>query len=288
MSEIRVAAWRMPAEASLDALTLRVRNRDASLAFYRDLLGLRTVTHDPGRTVLAPEGRFFALELSFEPGAPVRTYPAVGLYHFALLLPDRVALARVFRRLHDAGASLEGVADHGVSEALYLHDPEGNGIELYRDRPPESWPRRGGDLAMTTAPLDLSSLLREAAEGGALDETTRLGHVHLHVPDLVDAEAFFAGALGLNVMQRSYPGALFFAAGTYHHHVGANVWAGGRRAPPDSTGLLRYRFRVPPETVSELRAHLERIGHPHEKGAGGLVVRDPAGIRVEVGVSPGA
>ena len=166
----------------------------------------------------------------------------MGLYHFALLLPDRRPLAGVFQRLLEAGVHFEGAADHGVSEALYFRDPEGNGLELYRDRPRGEWPE--GPL-MFTAPLNLESLLAENPRPAPLSPETLLGHLHLHVPDLEEAEAFFAGRLRMAVTLRTYPGALFFAWDGYHHHVGANTWAGKRLAPEGSTGLVGYALEAP-------------------------------------------
>ncbi len=215
------------------------------LAFYRDLLGL-THEADPPYHRLTPEGGAFSLFLLHDPLAPLRPHPSVGLYHFALLLPHRKALAGVFRRLLEAGAHFEGAADHGVSEALYFRDPEGNGLELYRDRPEGEWPK--GPL-MFTAPLNLEKLLLEAPSSTPLPPETRLGHLHLHVQDLEEAEAFFAGRLGMAVTLRTYPGALFFAWDGYHHHVGANTWAGGKRAPEGATGLVSYTLLAPKGVV---------------------------------------
>ena len=222
-------------------LTLRVRDLKAQLAFYRDLLGLE-VEADPPRYRLFPRGRGFLLDLIHDPEAPLRPYPSVGLYHFALLLPDRRPLTGVFQRLLEAGVHFEGAADHGVSEALYFRDPEGNGLELYRDRPRGEWPE--GPL-MFTAPLNLESLLAENPRPAPLPPETLLGHLHLHVPDLEEAEAFFAGRLRMAVTLRTYPGALFFAWDGYHHHAGANVWTGKRLAPEGSTGLVGYALEAP-------------------------------------------
>ncbi|WP_114312682.1 VOC family protein [Thermus caldifontis] len=222
------------------SLSLRVRDLEAALAFYRDLLGLK-VEPDPPRYWLSPEGEGFHLEILHDPQAPPRPYPSVGLYHFALLLPHRKTLAQVARRLLQASVHLEGAADHGVSEALYFRDPEGNGLELYRDRPQGAWP--SGPL-MFTAPLNLKRLLSEAQSPGPLPPETLLGHLHLHVGSIEEAEAFFAGELGMAVTLRTYPGALFFAWDGYHH-LGANVWAGRRKAPPGATGLLGYTLQDP-------------------------------------------
>ncbi|MER3536748.1 MAG: glyoxalase [Thermus sp.] len=224
------------------SLTLRVRNLEGMLGFYQNTLGLR-LEADPPLYRLFPEGQTFTLTLLHDPQAPLRPYPSVGLYHFALLVPDRTALGGLLLRLHQAGAYFEGAADHGVSEALYFRDPEGNGLELYRDRPQGEWPRKGP--LMFTLPLDLKALVQEGKTPKTLPPGTRLGHIHLHVEDLAQAEAFFGETLGMSVTLRSYPGALFFAWDGYHHHVGANLWAGRRRAPEGATGLLSYTFRAP-------------------------------------------
>ncbi|RTG98937.1 glyoxalase [Thermus scotoductus] len=231
------------------ALTLRVRDLEAALSFYQGLLGLR-LEADPPRYRLYPRGQGFHLELVHAPEAPLRPYPSVGLYHFALLLPDRRALAGVAQRLLQAGAYFEEAADHGVSEALYFRDPEGNGLELYWDRPQGAWP---SEPLMFTAPLNLEGLLSQAPKPSSLPPETLLGHLHLHVEDLKEAEALFANHLGMEVTLRTYPGALFFAWDGYHHYVGANVWAGKRRAPPESTGLLGYTLLDPWGRTMELQ-----------------------------------
>jgi catechol 2,3-dioxygenase len=272
--------FRMPAEARLAALRLRVRDRSRALAFYRDLLGLEVYEEEPLR--LVPAGRGFTLELEVVPEAPPHPAGSLGLYHFALLLPDRASLAAVVRRLLDNEWPLEGASDHGVSEAFYLSDPEGNGLELYRDRPAELWPRRGQELRMVTRALDVASVLREAKGPQGLDPHTRLGHVHLSVGDLDAAERFYAGYLGLKVTQRSYPGALFFAAGGYHHHVGANVWGTRRPAPEGSTGLVRYVWSVPEGTAAALAAHLRSLEVPHRFEPPEVRATDPAGVEVVV------
>ncbi|MDR7540668.1 MAG: VOC family protein [Armatimonadota bacterium] len=272
----------MPQDAQLVELRLRVRDLARALEFYGDLLGLQPEGQDAAGVRLVPAGRGFALELEHVSEASPRPQGSVGLYHFALLLPDRAALAQVVRRLVDAEWPLEGASDHGVSEAFYLSDPEGNGLELYRDRPRELWPWRGGELRMVTKALDVAALLREARSPAPLHAGTRLGHVHLSVADLEQAEAFYAGVLGLAVTQRSYPGALFFAAGDYHHHVGANVWGTRRPAPEGSTGLVRYVWSTPPGTAASLAGDLHERGVPHRHADGQVRLVDPAGVEVVV------
>lgn len=233
----------MPADTSLVRLSLRVRDLDAVLDYYTGALGFE-VERDGGVSLVLA-GRRFVIDLVHEPHAPLRPYPCVGLYHFALVVPDRAALGAIFRRVVDEKVELEGMADHGVSEALYLRDPEGNGIELYHDRPRSEWPYEDGRIAMVSTPLDVDGVIGSAAGPAGLAADTRFGHIHLHVPSLQGAEAFYAGELGLAVTQRSLPGALFFAAGGYHHHVGANTWAPDVPVPEGATGLVDYTWRLP-------------------------------------------
>ena len=216
------------------------------------------------------------------PLAPVRPHPSIGLYHFAFLLPDRASLAAVIRRLLEARWPVDGASDHGVSEALYVRDPEGNGIELYRDRPRETWSIGPAGVEMMTAPLDVAGLLAEAKEPGPLSAEARFGHIHLHVGDLAEGERFYAGVLGLDVTQRSYPGALFLSVGGYHHHVGLNTWAQGRRPPDGATGLIGYDWAIPAGALGPLRTHLRDRGTPFEDTGTGIAVTDPAGIGVDL------
>lgn len=229
----------------ISRLVVRVKNLAVVVAYYTDVLGLEVDHHHDDGALLAPAGGAFGLELQAAPEAPLRPYPCRGLYHFALLVPDRPALGAVLRRVHESGAPLEGMADHAVSEALYLRDPEGNGIELYRDRPPEEWPRRGGELVMVADPLDVAGLLEAGRRAAPLHPDTVIGHIHMHVDDLDEAEAFYAGNLGMAVTQRSYRGARFFAWGDYHHHVGTNLWAPSGEVDPAATGLLSYTMHGP-------------------------------------------
>lgn len=261
-------------------VVLRVRDVGAARAFWVEGLGLPMQAATPERWVLGTDE--LAIELLLDPAAPLRPYPSVGLYHLAILLPSRAALAGVARRLLLAGAVFEGAADHGVSEALYFRDAERNGLEIAWDRPRERWPRPApGEVAMTTAPLDLDALLDEARQPAPVPPEARLGHVHLHVADLDAAERWFA-LLGLRTTQRSYPGARFLAYGDYHHHLGLNVWAGQRRAPPEATGLVAHRWHLAPGTTVALAQRLRAAGVPHRREDGRLALTDPTGARLEI------
>lgn len=247
-------------------------------AFYRDRLGLEERDTNGTRTSLAPPGGAPLVHLVADPEAPRGPSRTVGLYHFALLLPDRGALAATVRGLAERGTSFVGFADHGVSEAAYLEDPEGNGVELYRDRPTEAWPRDGDEVAMVTDPLDADTLLSEADEPAGLPGSTRLGHVHLHAGDL-ERETRFFEQVGFRVTQSTYPGAMFLAAGEYHHHVGLNRWAGDRQTPEGATGLLRVDWTLPPGSLEENADGWSKEGLTAERDGRAGELTDPIGIR---------
>ena len=242
----------LPSDASLVRLALRVRDIDKMVGYYTQVLGLEVVEQDAERTTVAPAERLFAIDMIHDPSAVQRPYPCPGLYHFALVVPDRPALGAVFRRLIELREPFEGMADHLVSEALYIRDPELNGIELYRDRPKGEWTfLPDGRVQMASDPIDADGILASAEGPAPLDAATTFGHIHLHVYDLVDTAAFFEGELDLNRMAE-LPSALFFAAGDYHHHVGSNTWAPTHPVPPaDATGLFSYTWRVPDGVARE-------------------------------------
>jgi catechol 2,3-dioxygenase len=277
----------LPGDISLGPVHLTVVDLDRAIDFYQTTLGFSPVDRVQETATLSATGRAPAhLILTGKPGA--RRGRTAGLYHFAILLPSRGDLARMLRHLIERRAPLEGASDHAVSEALYLHDPEGNGIEIYRDRPRGQWSVRGGELAMGTQPLDLEDLLAEDArpwEG--MPAATRIGHIHLHVSDLARAERFYAGVLGFEVMVRSYPRALFVAAGGYHHHIGMNTWAGEGIPPmdPEGAGLRYFTVTVPDEDArrsarDRLRAAGVSLREVREGPVAGWLARDPDGIGV--------
>jgi catechol 2,3-dioxygenase len=277
---------RLPADTRLGAIRLRAGDADRLRAFYETTIGLEALATDDGVTALGVDGRAL-VELVSDPAAPPRPPRSTGLFHLALLVPTRADLARTLRRVAGAGWPLSGASDHLVSEALYLSDPEGNGIELYRDRPRGEWPRAEGRVEMATLPLDLESLLGEPGgetADASMPAGTALGHVHLQVADLGDAESFWVDALGLDVTVRGYPGALFTSAGGYHHHVGLNTWAGvgAPSPPPGARGLVRFEVVLPDETtVAEAAERLARTAAV-DRVDGGVAAADPSGNTVLV------
>lgn len=287
------SGYRLPAATQVGAVTLQVAHLDRSIQYYTQLLGL-TIAHRVGGTAsLAPVGTDRPLIMLQEHRGcrPVDRRGRLGLYHFAILLPTRADLGRFVAHLAAIGARAAS-GDHWVSEALYLTDPDGLGIEVYADRPRDRWQRSGRELLMATDPVDLHDLVREAGDRQwqGMPAGTVMGHVHLHVGDLADAQAFYSEALGFDRMVWRYPGALFLAAGGYHHHLGVNVWAGpGAEAPPeDEARLLSWSLELPTMAdVNAVQASLAVAGYPAETttasdGATTVTTRDPWGTMLVI------
>ena len=291
----------LPDTTSLGPVRLTVADLPRTSAFYERVIGLRRLAdHGDAVSLGGPDGTVL-VELVGRADAAPRGRRSSGLYHLAVLLPSRQELARALRRLALARYPLDGASDHLVSEALYVSDPEGNGIELYRDRPRAAWEHEAdGQVRMATLPLDLDDVLRELADGLAARERddgvpdgTVIGHVHLQVADLAQAEAFYHGVLGFDVVVRGYPGALFVSAGGYHHHLGLNTWAsaGGPPNAPGTRGLDRFTVTLPDaDAVAQVARRLTDAGAPAEPAngdAGGLhaaiVTRDPFGNALLIG-----
>ncbi len=272
---------------ALGNVELVVGDLDTQADFYRDAIGLRVLRRGNGVAELgAPDGDGSLVTLVERPDAPSRPRGTTGLFHLALLVPDRAELARALNRVTASGHRFTGASDHLVSEALYLDDPEGNGIELYRDRPRDEWTRAGGELQMATLPLDVEGVRASAPAGDAgegMARGTTLGHVHLQVASIPAADAFYTGGLGFEPTVRGYPGALFVSAGGYHHHLGLNTWAGeGAPAPPEGArGLRSYTIVLPDEAALEgtLAAVADAGNEVVEDENGRTIVADPSGNR---------
>jgi catechol 2,3-dioxygenase len=282
----------LPDETRISRVQLRTGDLDRALDFYTGVLGLR-VAERPRRTVAlsATASTPAMIVLSEEARATQRLSGTTGLYHFAIRYPSRRDLGHALQRLLRKGYPIQGGADHQVSEAIYLSDPDQNGVELYVDRPRSQWIWRGGRITMRTEPLDFDNLLAstEGEPGPAhVAPQTDLGHLHLNVADLAAAERFYREFLGLAVTQRSYPGALFLSVGGYHHHLAVNTWAGDRSPSANSIGLVSYRLEVPEaEILYCLRNRAPLAGYRTgtaigENGSELLQIRDPNGHWLEV------
>ena len=282
-----------PARQSLAPTTeigivkLTVASTARSQTFYEQALGLVASRAANGVLRLGAKGGETLIEVHEDASAQALDRRKTGLFHLAILFPSRAELARALRRLGEARWPLEGASDHLVSEALYLSDPDGNGIELYRDRAREDWPRSNGQIQMATLPLDLRDLLDEVGDHGAGEtgapRETKIGHIHLQVSELEQSEDFYSRLLGFDVTVRGYPGALFLSAGGYHHHIGLNTWNSAGAAPPapDAIGLREYEIVLSDDKALEgVRKRISAASAPFEASDEGLRVRDPSGNRL--------
>lgn len=274
-------------------VALTVADLDTIGAFYAEVIGLAPLVLESSRAVYGVDAEPL-VELHEERGAQRAPQRSTGLYHLAILFPSRGDLGAALRRLVEHGWPVDGASDHLVSEAIYLRDPEGNGIELYRDRPREEWPRENGSVRMANAPLDLQALLDEAGTASAdvAPAGTTMGHVHLKVADLGQAEAFYCGVLGFEMsVDWSNHGALFVSAGGYHHHLGLNIWEsrGGAAPAPGSAGLRSITLLVPSDDeLAALAARAQAPGTSMTRNGATLQLTDPFGISVRVARDPAA
>lgn len=274
---------RLPAQTRMGEVRLAVSDVERTLALYRDVLGFRVLRTEGDDLLLGGDAP--VLRLVPAPGAAPRPRGTTGLYHAAYLLPSRADLGRLIRRLVELQHPVEGASDHLVSEALYLSDPEGNGIEIYADRPRETWRWEDRALHMATRPMDVRGVV---AAGGTepwrgLPAGTTLGHVHLNVGEIAGAEAFYRDAVGFDLTTRYGDQATFLSAGGYHHHLAANTWEGrGARPPPPGTlGLREYSVVLPDEeSVGALEKRLRRADLAATRDGDDLLARDPAGNAV--------
>ncbi|POG53909.1 VOC family protein [Haloferax marisrubri] len=294
-------------DTHLGRVALRVGSLDRVVPFYRDVVGLAVERERDGSRAVLSAGETPVVVLDEAPDAPERGRREAGLFHLAVRVPDRGALGDVLSRARtrasDAGATLSGASDHLVSEALYFRDPEGNGVEVYHDRPREEWPWTGDRrVSMDTLSLDLGSLADDADGGDRAPDGTDLGHVHLEVTNVPRSRDFYVDALGMRVRDEGYPNASFVAAGEYHHHVGLNSW-NNRSAPVgEGRGIEWFEVVVPDaETLDAVRESLVAGGHEFDEAESddgnaadatdaaaaaattdSLVLSDPDGIGVRV------
>jgi catechol 2,3-dioxygenase len=273
------------------SVVLRVADLQTTRDFYVDALGLRVIFESAEEVGLSATGSrpaLIVLKLASSPAR--RLISAPGLFHMALLSPDRGALAGALRRLVMRQYPLEGAADHLVSHALYLADPEGNGIEIYYDLPREKWPRTDQGIQMATEPLDVESLYHYAEERNGLDPRTVLGHIHLQVSDLGRSGAFYHDVLGFDITQRNFPGALFLSSGGYHHHIGLNIWRSRGASPvkSDTAGLDSFSIGLPsPGTMEAIDERAKRNGIVMTRNNDtSYSITDPDGILINLSADP--
>jgi catechol 2,3-dioxygenase len=288
-SAIPTAASRAPVH--IGAVGMMVSDLDRVTAYYRDMLGL-TVQEQNRQVAILGVGGVALLELIHRPDALPDDSREAGLYHTAFLMPTRADLARWILHAAKSRVPFTGASDHDVSEAIYLDDPEGNGVEVYSDRPREKWRRDGELIFQKTDPLDIDAIIREidpsTAAYPSAPEGLRIGHIHLRVGNVANAEAFYGGAVGLDVTRRR-TGATFLSSGGYHHHVAVNVWhsngAGirnGKRA-----GLDWFAMEINDQlTIDGVKKRLEAAGIAIDAFPGGFAATDPWGTSIRFTIAP--
>ncbi|WP_458209213.1 VOC family protein [Haladaptatus sp. NG-SE-30] len=274
----------LPETTHIGRVAMQVNDLDRLVRFYRDVVGLTVLNRERERATLGTPNQAL-LELYSNPEIPERTQVETGLFHTAIRVPSRTALGDTLRRVREQWR-LDGASDHLVSEAIYFTDPEGNGVEVYHDRPKEAWPiADDGTVGMKTQPLDIDEIGDRKLGTPSVPPETTIGHVHLEVSSLAAAREFYVDILGLRLRQRFGSDALFVAAGDYHHHVGLNVW-NGRTEPPAGRGLGWFELVVPErETLDSVRHRLDE----HEIEISGnddeIEVTDPDGIELRLRVA---
>lgn len=276
--------FHQPPAAHVEHVIINVSDLEKSLDYYKETIGFKVLSRESKKADLTADGKTAILSL-VEPDNPVAKQRTTGLFHFAILLPDRASFASLVLYLANEKVRL-GASDHDVSEALYLNDPDGNGIEIYRDRDSSEWTWNQGQVKMVTEQLDVDDVMRgydpdRPWEG--MPENTKMGHLHLHVADLDDTLSFYTEGLGLTNVLDFGGQAAFLSFENYHHHIAINVWNGiNAPAPPEnSVGLNHYLLRYPDDAaVSDAVARLKSMNHTVSEEDGGYTSVDPSGNKV--------
>jgi catechol 2,3-dioxygenase len=288
----RTAPTAIDPATEVGTLALSVADLERSLAYYTEAIGFTLLEREENQATLGVGGTPLLLLIA-QPGAAPwprggRSY--TGLYHFAILLPTRADLGRWLKHWFELGMPLPGQGDHLVSEALYLEDPDGHGIEVYRDRPRSEWTWVDGQVRMASDPVDLRGVLAEAEQEGkpwtGLPAGTKIGHIHLQVGDIPQAAAFYRDVLGFDIVA-AMPTALFVSAGGYHHHIGMNTWhsRGATAAPPDSVNLRFFTVTLPTEDARQaVIGRAQAAGVPVEPAGEAAILHDPWGNRIALRV----
>lgn len=286
--EITMGFHREP-NTFVSQVNLKVANLERSLTFYQEVIGLQVLQQTNSTADLTADGKTVLVSIQQPDDVVSKLARTTGLYHFALLLPTRADLGRLLKHFLQVRYPLQGASDHLVSEAIYLADPDGNGIEVYADRPASDWSWNNGEVEMATVALDAESLLAEGEgeEWNGMPSGTIMGHIHLHVSELQKTEEFYTKGLGFEVVTRYGGQALFISTGKYHHHIGLNTW-NGVGAPPaaeNSVGMESYTMVFPSEEKREqILSQLKELGVTVTEEKGVFITADPSGNRIRLEV----
>ncbi|MEK5428508.1 VOC family protein [Cytobacillus sp. FSL R7-0680] len=267
-------------------IDLKVTNLQTSLRFYQDILGFQVLYQSKHEVSLSADGNQTLVQLHAPEGLQKKELRRTGLYHFAILLPTRNDLAKIIRHFIKVNYPLQGASDHDVSEALYLADPDGNGIEMYADRPKTSWDWKGEEVVMGTNALDVQSIMSEwdGNEWNGMPNETIMGHIHLHVNNIEEAKTFYCEGLGFEVVTHYGNQALFISTGKYHHHIGLNIWNGTMAVAPsaNSVGMAFYTLVFPKNKLEQAVERLQAMNIEVERQADSYMVSDPAGNNIKL------
>lgn len=269
----------------LQEVHLNVSDLEKFSAFYQEVIGFDILKEEQNKVILTADGSTPLLVLEELPDSVERPIGTTGLYHFAILLPDHASLGTMLMHLSQTEYLMDGAANHQYSDALYLTDPDGNGIEIYVDLPPEKWERTiNGGYEGGSYPIDFEKLVEEASPSWiGLPEKTRIGHMHLQASELEITEQFYVEGLGFTITKKGN-GSLFLSKDHYHHHVALNTWSGtGLPAPPtNSRGLKQFTIIFTKEEIEETISQLKRLEIPFEEADGSIIVKDPSGNKLHI------
>ncbi|QHE53487.1 VOC family protein [Pontibacillus sp. HMF3514] len=268
---------------------LKVQDLEKSINFYENVIGFKKLKENNQKVVFTADGTTTLLSITQPENVKPKENRTSGLFHFAILLPNRLELAKALKHLHQHHVQI-GASDHLVSEALYLNDPDGNGIEIYSDRDSGEWEWNNGEVNMAVDPLNFENLLAEVGDGEwtGLPSDTVMGHIHLHVSDLPKSEEFYGKGLGFQIVNRYGNQALFMSTGNYHHHIGLNTWAGvGVPAPLEtSVGMKFFTLVYPSEDVrKQVAQQVENLGYEIIQEGVNIYTTDPSGNKIQLAVS---
>ncbi|WP_419960951.1 VOC family protein [Psychrobacillus sp. BM2] len=283
--ELAYEIYNTNSPSRLQEVHLNVSDLEKLSAFYQEVIGFGILKEEQNKVTLTADGSTSLLVLEEMPDSVERPIGTTGLYHFAILLPDHASLGTMLMHLSQTEYPMDGAANHQYSDALYLTDPDGNGIEIYVDLPPEKWERtKNGGYEGGSYPIDFEKLVEEATPSWiGLPEKTRIGHMHLQASELEITEQFYVEGLGFTITKKGN-GSLFLSKDHYHHHVALNTWSGtGLPAPPpNSRGLKQFTIIFTKEEIEETISQLKRLEFPFEEADGSIIVKDPSGNKLHI------